>query len=65
VDAGTALPSAAIFSPGQLVSFEFRGRPVLGEVLRVNRKTVNVKPMVPRLAADYFRISPHYLTHHK
>lgn len=55
----------AAFRPGELVSFEYRGRPVLGEVLRVNRKTVNVKPVMPRLAADYFRISPHFLTHHE
>lgn len=49
------------FAPGELVSFDYRGRVVLGEVLRVNRKTVNVKPLVPRLSAEYFRISPHYL----
>jgi hypothetical protein len=37
---------------------------VVGEVMRVNRKTVNVKPVLPRLAADYFRISPHFLKPH-
>lgn len=63
-----ATPSAAPlaqFAPGELVSFEYRGRPVLARVLRVNRKTVNVKPVTPRMAADYFRISPHFLTHHR
>jgi hypothetical protein len=49
------------FKRGELVSFEYRGRAVVGEVMRVNRKTVNVKPVLPRLAADYFRISPHFL----
>jgi hypothetical protein len=53
-----------VFRPGELVSFEYRGRPVVGEVMRVNRKTVNVKPVLPRLAADYFRISPHFLKPH-
>ena len=54
----------ASFQPGELVSFEYRGCSVLGEVLRVNRKTVNVKPVKPRMAADYFRISPQFLTLH-
>ena len=50
------------FRMGQLVSFEYRGASVMGEVIRVNRKTVNVKPLKSRSTADYFRISPHYLT---
>lgn len=50
------------FNPGELVSFDYKGNPVLGEVIRVNRKTVNVRPLAPRLGAAYFRISPHFLT---
>jgi hypothetical protein len=59
-------PTAAVasFRPGELVSFEYRGRPVVGKVLRVNRKTVNVKPVMPPLAADYFRVSPGFLKPH-
>lgn len=64
-DEASATTDVAGFQPGEMVSFEYRGRPVLGEVLRVNRRTVNVKPVMPRLAADYFRISPHFLTRHE
>jgi hypothetical protein len=64
IDTAQAIPVVACFQPGELVCFEYRGRSVVGEVLRVNRKTVNVKPVTPRLAADYFRISPHFLTPH-
>jgi hypothetical protein len=56
-----SLPDARLFQMGELVSFEYRGTAVLGEVIRINRKTVNVKPIAPLLAAEYFRISPHYL----
>ena len=58
-------PFTQVFAPGELVSFEYRGQPVMGEVLRVNRKTVNVKPLRPALAADYFRISPQFLSPHQ
>ena len=61
-DAGRTHSEAQQFRMGQLVSFEYRGAPVMGEVIRVNRKTVNVKPLMARSTADYFRISPHYLT---
>lgn len=66
IDDGQPSPVSAVasFRPGELVSFEYRGRSVLGEVLRVNRKTVNVKPVMPPMAADYFRISPQLLTPH-
>lgn len=50
------------FRMGQRVCFEYRGAPVVGEVIRVNRKTVNVKPLAARSRNEYFRISPHYLT---
>lgn len=56
------LAPPAVFRPGELVSFDYRGQSVVGEVIRVNRKTVNVRPLRPRLAAAYFRISPQLLT---
>ncbi len=58
-------PLADTFVPGELVTFEYRGKPVMGEVLRVNRKTVNVKPLRPAVAADYFRISPQFLSRYQ
>ncbi len=61
----TPRPRPDAFEPGELVSFEYRGSPVMGEVLRVNRKTVNVRPLRPVLAADYFRISPQFLARHQ
>lgn len=60
-----ALRESRSFEPGELVSFEYRGEPMVGEVLRVNRKTVNVKPVRPAVAADYFRISPQFLSRHQ
>ncbi len=57
-------PAAEDFEPGELVCFEYRGKSVTGEVLRVNRQTVNVKPLRPALPADYFRISPRLLSRH-
>ena len=59
------LPVVDAFAPGELVSFEYRGKAVMGEVLRVNRKTVNVKPLRPAFAADYFRISPQFLSRYQ
>ncbi len=58
-------PQAAAFEPGELVSFEYRGEAIVGKVLRINRKTVNVKPVQPAIAADYFRISPQFLSRHQ
>ena len=54
-------PAAAVFDIGDRVRFDYRGRPVLGEVTRVNRKTLNVKPLLPSWGETYFRISPHLL----
>lgn len=56
-----AEPTAAVFDIGDRVRFDYRGRPVLGEVIRVNRKTLNVKPLLPSWGETYFRISPHLL----
>ena len=59
---GHAPGEAKRFRMGQRVRFDYRGAPVVGEVIRVNRKTVNVKPLAARYRNEYFRISPHYLT---
>ncbi len=56
---------APAFEPGELVSFEYRGEAIVGKVVRINRKTVNVKPVRPAIAADYFRVSPQFLSRHQ
>lgn len=53
---------APCLQPGAKVSFDYRGRVIRGEVIRVNRRTVNVRPVAPRLATEYFRVSPQLLT---
>lgn len=57
-----ALVMAPEFCLGDQVFFEYKGRQVQGEVIKLNRKTVNVKPLTPGVRAEYFRISPHYLS---
>lgn len=58
------LPAGAVgpaFRIGQMVSFSYKGGPIEGEVIRVNRNTVNVRPIRPYLGDTYFRVSPQFL----
>jgi hypothetical protein len=50
------------FQPGDRVSFEIRGRRVVGRVRRVNLRTVTVVPEVGRADVRWWRVSPTLLT---
>lgn len=56
------LEPAQHYCLGDRVQFDYKGKAVVGEIIKVNRKTLNVKPLHPRLRVEYFRISPHFLT---
>lgn len=49
------------FRVGQRVTFDYRGSAIIGEVIRVNRRTVNVRPLRPQRGEAYFRVSPQFL----